>query len=206
MNPTQVDVPLDEIRALAGNAEVTHAPGFTTDGTGDAAALRAEAVALAAAAETAVVFLGLAAHQESEGFDREDIELPREQLELLAEVVRVQPRTAVVLSHGGVLRLAPVAAAPALLDGALLGQAHAAALSPTYCSAGSTRPAASPRPSRSGSRTPPPTWTSRASTATSPTARVCSSATAGTTPGTSRSPSRSATGSPTPSSPTATWS
>ncbi|MFJ3530889.1 beta-glucosidase [Streptomyces sp. NPDC090132] len=128
VNPTQVDVPLDEIRALAGNAEVTHAPGFTTDGTGDAAALRAEAVALAAAAETAVVFLGLAAHQESEGFDREDIELPREQLELLAEVVRVQPRTAVVLSHGGVLRLAPVTAAPALLDGALLGQAAGGAL------------------------------------------------------------------------------
>ncbi|RKE05156.1 glycoside hydrolase family 3 C-terminal domain-containing protein [Streptomyces sp. TLI_171] len=128
VNPTRLDIPLEEIRALAGGAEVTHAPGFTTDHTGDAAALRAEAVALAAAAETAVVFLGLAAHQESEGFDREHIELPAEQLELLAEVVRAQPRTAVVLSHGGVLRLAPATAAPALLDGALLGQAAGGAL------------------------------------------------------------------------------
>ncbi|WP_282203749.1 glycoside hydrolase family 3 C-terminal domain-containing protein [Kitasatospora fiedleri] len=128
VNPTRLDVPLAEIRALAGAAEVVHAPGFTTDGTGDAAALRAEAVAVAAAADTAVLFLGLAAHQESEGFDREHIELPAEQLELLAEVVRVQPRTAVVLSHGGVLRLAPVTAAPALLDGALLGQAAGGAL------------------------------------------------------------------------------
>ncbi|MEV5681293.1 glycoside hydrolase family 3 C-terminal domain-containing protein [Streptomyces sp. NPDC052179] len=130
VNPTRVDVPLDEIRALAGDkAHVTYAAGFTTDGSGDAEELRAEAALAAATAGTALVFLGLAAHQESEGFDREGIELPYEQLELLAGVVRVQPRTVVVLSHGGVLRLAPVAdLAPAVLDGALLGQAGGGAL------------------------------------------------------------------------------
>ncbi|MFJ9173763.1 glycoside hydrolase family 3 C-terminal domain-containing protein [Streptomyces sp. NPDC102360] len=129
VNPTRVDIPLDEIRACAGNAEVTFAAGFTTDGAGDEETLRGEAVAVAAAADTAVVFLGLGAHQESEGFDRDHIELPPEQLRLLADVVRAQPRTVVVLSHGGVLRLAPVAdLAPALLDGALLGQAGGGAL------------------------------------------------------------------------------
>ncbi|MEV6162246.1 glycoside hydrolase family 3 C-terminal domain-containing protein [Streptomyces sp. NPDC052052] len=129
VNPTRVDIPLDEIRALAGSADVTFAPGFTTDGTGDEAALRDEAVRAAAAADTAVLFLGLAAHQESEGFDRDHIELPADQLKLLDAVVRAQPRTVVVLSHGGVLRLAPVAAhAPAVLDGALLGQAGGGAL------------------------------------------------------------------------------
>ncbi|MYQ33909.1 glycoside hydrolase family 3 N-terminal domain-containing protein [Streptomyces sp. SID4956] len=129
VNPTRVDVPLDEIRSLCRSGDVTFAPGFTTDGTGDARALRDEAVRAAGAADTTVVFLGLAAHQESEGFDRDHIELPAEQLELLADVVRVQPRTVVVLSHGGVLRLAPVAAiAPAVLDGALLGQAAGGAL------------------------------------------------------------------------------
>ncbi|OIJ65312.1 glycoside hydrolase family 3 C-terminal domain-containing protein [Streptomyces mangrovisoli] len=130
VNPTRVEIPLDEIRALAGDGtSVAYAAGFTTDGSGDEAALRDEAVQAAAAADTAVVFLGLAAHQESEGFDREHIELPAEQVELLAAVVRAQPRTAVVLSHGGVLRLATVAElAPALLDGALLGQAAGGAL------------------------------------------------------------------------------
>ncbi|WP_235215430.1 glycoside hydrolase family 3 C-terminal domain-containing protein [Phaeacidiphilus oryzae] len=136
VNPLSVDVPLDEIRAQAGggDAAVVYAPGFSTEGGTDtdddtAAALRAEAVRAAAAADAAVLFLGLAADQESEGFDREDIELPSEQLELLTEVVRVQPRTAVVLAHGAVLRLAPVAAAaPAILDGALLGQAGGGAL------------------------------------------------------------------------------
>ncbi|WP_029112082.1 glycoside hydrolase family 3 C-terminal domain-containing protein [Mycobacterium sp. URHB0044] len=127
VNPTRVDVPLDEIRRAAKS--VTYSPGFTTDGSGDADELRRDAVAAARAADTAVVFLGLAADQESEGFDRTHIELPAEQLELLNDVVAAQPRTVVVLSHGGVVRLAPVTdVAPAILDGALLGQAGGGAI------------------------------------------------------------------------------
>ncbi|MFD3685383.1 glycoside hydrolase family 3 C-terminal domain-containing protein [Nocardiopsis sp. NPDC058631] len=128
VTPTRVDVPLEEIRVLAGPGTVTFAHGYTAE-EGDGAGLREQAVQDAGSADAAVVFLGLAEHQESEGFDREHIELPAEQLELLAAVVRAQPRTVVVLSHGGVLRLAPVAElAPAILDGALLGQAGGGAI------------------------------------------------------------------------------
>lgn len=128
VNATRLDNPLAEIRDRAAGGPVTFARGFTTDGTPDDE-LRAEAVAVARAAEVAVVFLGLAAGQESEGFDRDDIELPVDQLRLLTEITRVQPNTVVVLSHGGVLSLAPVAAvAPAVLDGALLGQGGGSAL------------------------------------------------------------------------------
>jgi len=127
VRPTRVDVPLEEIRGYAPGA--TYTPGFTTDGSGDASRLRADAVAAAAAADVAVLFLGLATRQESEGFDRDHIELPAEQAEVLTAVLAAQPRTVVVLSHGGVLRLAPVAAlAPAILDGALLGQGAGKAL------------------------------------------------------------------------------
>jgi len=129
VTPTRLDVPLDELRAAAPEAEISFAAGFTVDGTGARPELEAEAVQIAAAADVAVVFLGLDAAQESEGFDREDIELPAEQLALLEAVVTAQPRTVVVLSHGGVLRLAPVAAlAPAILDGGLLGQAGGGAI------------------------------------------------------------------------------
>ena len=125
--PTRLDVPLEEIRALAGSGTVTFSHGYTEEG--DGAGLREQAVRDAESADAAVVFLGLAEHQESEGFDREHIELPSEQLDLLAAVARAQPRTVVVLSHGGVLRLAPVAElAPAILDGALLGQAGGGAI------------------------------------------------------------------------------
>ncbi|GAA1928319.1 glycoside hydrolase family 3 C-terminal domain-containing protein [Microbacterium aoyamense] len=129
VNPTRVDVPLDEIRAAAGDASVTFAQGFTVDGSGAQSALVSEAVDAAAAADAAIVFLGLDARQESEGFDREHIDLPVEQIELLVAVGSVQPNVVVVLSHGGVLDLRDVAAhAPAILDGNLLGQAGGGAI------------------------------------------------------------------------------
>jgi len=129
INPTRVDVTLDEICRLAGDAEVTFASGFSLTPQADPVALREEAVRVAADADVAVVFLGLAISQEAEGADRTDIELPTEQIELLRAVVAAQPATVVVLSHGGVLRLAPVAdLAPAILDAALLGQAGGGAV------------------------------------------------------------------------------
>jgi beta-glucosidase len=119
VNPTRLDIPLDEIGRLAGDHAVSYCPG--TDTTAAAAA--------AESAETAIVFLGLTAEEESEGYDREHIDLPATQLDLLRAVVDVQPRTVVVLSHGGVVRLDAVAdLAPAVLDGALLGQAGGGAL------------------------------------------------------------------------------
>ena len=129
VTPTRVDVPLEEIRAAAPDAEIRFAPGFTTEGSGAQAALVAEAVEVAASADVAVVFLGLDAWQESEGFDRENLDLPAEQLQLLEAVVGAQPNTVVVLSHGGVLDLSEVAArAAAILDGNLLGQAGGGAI------------------------------------------------------------------------------
>ncbi|MCZ2816334.1 glycoside hydrolase family 3 C-terminal domain-containing protein [Modestobacter sp. VKM Ac-2984] len=128
VTPTQVDVPVEQLRDRH-TGDVSFVRGFTTDGSGDADALRAEAVAAAGAAQVAVVFVGLAARQESEGFDRVHIELPADQVHLVREVAAVQPRTVLVLSHGGVVRLAPVAdVVPAMLDGALLGQGAGAAL------------------------------------------------------------------------------
>ncbi|KHL04625.1 beta-glucosidase [Sinomonas humi] len=129
VNPHRVDSPLEQIRAAAPTAEIVHAAGFTTGGSGDTHALQAGAVDAARGADVAVVFLGLADSDESEGFDREDIELPAEQLALVEAVAAVQPRTVVVLSAGGVVRLAPVdAVVPAILGGALLGQAGGGAV------------------------------------------------------------------------------
>ncbi|KHO26056.1 beta-glucosidase [Mycolicibacterium setense] len=119
VNPTRLDVPLDEIRRFAGDHPVSYSPGTDV----------AAAVATAESADAAIVFLGLTAEEESEGYDREHIDLPAPQLDLLRAVVAAQPRTVVVLSHGGVVRLDAVAGlAPALLDGALLGQAGGGAL------------------------------------------------------------------------------
>ncbi|MEV8274757.1 glycoside hydrolase family 3 C-terminal domain-containing protein [Microbacterium sp. NPDC077184] len=126
---TRVDVPFEEIWVAAPHAEVSFAAGFTVDGSGTQSALVAEAADAAASADVAIVFLGLDARQESEGFDRENIDLPVEQLEMLRVVTDAQPNTVVVLSHGGVLDLREVAArVPAILDGNLLGQAGGGAI------------------------------------------------------------------------------
>ncbi|MEL4319519.1 glycoside hydrolase family 3 C-terminal domain-containing protein [Leifsonia sp. YIM 134122] len=130
INPTKLDNALDEIRELAasGAGTVTFAAGYTADG-GEDAALVADAVAAAAAASVAVVFVGVPAEQESEGFDREHIELPAEQLALLDAVIEANPNTVVVLSNGGVVRLSGFAdRVPAIVEGWLLGQAGGGAV------------------------------------------------------------------------------
>ena len=128
VHATRVDAALDAVRALAGGP-VEFAPGVTLDGSGDATALRAEAVAVARAAEVTVVFAGLAESDESEGRDRTTLDLPAAQVELIRAVAEVSPRTVVVLSRGGVVTVEGWHdRVDAVLDGALLGEAGGTAL------------------------------------------------------------------------------
>ncbi|GAA1235661.1 beta-glucosidase [Microbacterium phyllosphaerae] len=133
INPTRVDGTLDELRAVAGD-DVSYAPGFAVAGGAVAASgrsdddLRDEAVAVASAADVAVVFLGLPAAEESEGFDREHIDLPADQLALLDAVIQANPTTVVVLSNGGVVALPFADRVPAIVETWLLGQAGGGAV------------------------------------------------------------------------------
>ncbi|WP_110208229.1 glycoside hydrolase family 3 C-terminal domain-containing protein [Nocardioides daejeonensis] len=115
INPTRLDSALEELRRL--HPDLT----FTGDDP-------AEASAAATAAEVAVLFLGLPAEEESEGFDRAHLDLPVEQLDLLAAVLAAQPRTVVVLSAGGVVSVPHPEQVPALVQASLLGQAGGGAV------------------------------------------------------------------------------
>ena len=127
INPTRVDTLLGGFAEHADEGAVTFAPGFTLDGSGDDQALRADAVAAASVADVVVVMLGLPVEAESEGFDREHIDLPDAQLALLDAVLEANPRTVVVLSNGGVVALPFADRVPAILEGWLLGQAGGSA-------------------------------------------------------------------------------
>jgi len=129
VNPTRVDAALDALEAgLIGRREVVFAPGFTIESEDAEPALVAEAVAAASAADVAVVFLGLPPSYESEGYDREHMELPAQQVELLRQVAAANPNVVVVLSNGSAVTVSDwEAAAPAILEGWLLGQAGGAA-------------------------------------------------------------------------------
>ena len=115
VNPTRVDKALDALRAaLPEDVVVDFSPGYVLPGSSSTAQADAtptvdlvgDAVATAAGADAVVVFLGLPAVEESEGFDRTHLSLPADQLDLLAAVAAVHARVVVVLANGGVVTTA----------------------------------------------------------------------------------------------------
>ncbi len=124
VNPTRVEPALDALMLLA---PVEFAAGYSL--TGDDESLHAEAVALAKRSDTVLLFVGLPEGDESEGYDRSDLELPESQLTLIAEVTAANPRVVVVLTNGGVVSLEPWHdSAAAILETWLLGQAGGGAI------------------------------------------------------------------------------
>jgi beta-glucosidase len=130
VNPTRLDNALDSIIDLvADRREVLYARGFVAEDEASDAELLAGARTAASAADVAVVFLGLPASYESEGFDRTDIALPTPQRELLSELATTGRDLAVVLSNGGVVDVASWDhLAPAIMEGWLAGQAGGSAM------------------------------------------------------------------------------
>ncbi|TQM36489.1 glycoside hydrolase family 3 C-terminal domain-containing protein [Pseudonocardia cypriaca] len=138
VNPTRLDDAWTAIRELAGDRAV-FAPGFGLEDSANDEALRAEAVEAARGADVAVLFLGLPASHESEGFDRRHILLPAAQTALLAAVAEVNPRVVVVLANGSTVQVSDWAHhAAAILEGWLLGQAGGGAIADLL--AGRTNP------------------------------------------------------------------
>lgn len=124
VNATQVDQPLAELRDLlqASGGSVQYAQGYALDGS-ENPQLALEAVDVAGRVDVAVVFAGLGETQESEGFDRERLELPADQVDLIRRVAAAAERTVVVLSHGGVVTLEEWHDhVDAILDAFVLGQ------------------------------------------------------------------------------------
>ncbi|MDX6222065.1 MAG: beta-glucosidase [Frankiales bacterium] len=125
VNPTRVDVPLDELRILLPLATVDFAAGF--DGSSNAALAEAAAAA-AADADVVLLFLGLPPGEESEGFDRLHMDLPREQTDLLARLSEGDAPIVVVLSNGSAVRTDWSGNAAAIVECWLSGQATGGAV------------------------------------------------------------------------------
>ena len=131
VNPTRVDDALGALRTrLGAGVEIAFAPGFGVDDPeADNGALRAEAVEIATGADVVLLFLGLPPSFESEGFDRDHMDLPDEQVGLLEAVGAVTDRVVVVLANGGAVSTAPWQHhAGAILEGWLGGQAGGGAV------------------------------------------------------------------------------
>jgi beta-glucosidase len=75
------------------------------------------AEAKAKAADVALLFLGNTANIETEGIDRETLELPESQVRLLQAVARANPNTVVVLTSGAAVLMSPwLGSVPAVVE------------------------------------------------------------------------------------------
>lgn len=85
--------------------------------------LVAEAVAAAKDADVAVIFAGLPDAFESEGYDREHMQMPKSQNYLIEEIAKVQPNVVVVLHNGSPVEMPWLPRVKGVLEAYLGGEA-----------------------------------------------------------------------------------
>lgn len=125
IHPLKLDSAYDEMRARG--LPVTYAQGYPMDSDQPDETLIAEACQAAASAQVAVIFAGLPASYESEGFDRKHMDMPQAHNELIRRVCRAQPNTVVVLSGGAPVTMPWLDQTRALLNLYLGGEAGGSA-------------------------------------------------------------------------------
>jgi beta-glucosidase len=128
INPTQVDIPFDELQILAGEAELTYAEGYPAE---DAfvQTLIDEAVEDARNADVALLYICLPSYKESEGYDRKDLDLTGQQVALIQAVTKAQSRTVVILNNGSAVAMSKwIDGTPAVLEAWMMGQAGGGAI------------------------------------------------------------------------------
>lgn len=126
VRPTQVDTLFNALSESIDN--LVYAEGFDAKHSELDQGLIDEAIAAAKACSVAIVYAGLPGIYESEGFDREHMQLPEQHNRLIQAVVQANPRTVVVLANGAPVEMPWIDQVPAVLEGYLAGQAGGSAI------------------------------------------------------------------------------
>jgi beta-glucosidase len=124
----KVDVPLDEINKLATDANVQYAQGYDINTDEIETSLIEEAKEKAQQSEIAIIFAGLPERYESEGYDRNHMQLPPNHNRLIEEVAKVQENLIVVLSNGSPVEMPWIHSVKGVLEAYLGGQAMGSAI------------------------------------------------------------------------------
>lgn len=128
IRPTRLDNPIEEMSKLAGAAELIYAKGYDLKEEESNSSLLQEALSAASEAAVAVVFAGLPSRYESEGFDREHLRIPPNQVALIEAVAGIQKNLVVVLSNGSPVEMPWLYQAKGVLEAYLGGQAFGGAI------------------------------------------------------------------------------
>ncbi len=128
INPTKIDIPIDEIKKMLGeNVQIKYIEGYNKD-RADKKVIN-EACEVAKQVDVVILFSGLPFEHESEGFDRKTIELLESHIELIKAVANVNPKTILVLSNGSAISMHQwINDVPAVIEAYLLGQAGGGAI------------------------------------------------------------------------------
>ena len=103
VQPLVIDSPLEELQTRGFDA--SYAAGYREETDLPDEALMAEACDLARNKDVVLIYAGLPDRYESEGFDRESLAMPENQVTLIRRVASVTPNVAVVLACGSVVDL-----------------------------------------------------------------------------------------------------
>jgi beta-glucosidase len=127
VNPTRISSALDALTVAIESAggSVEFAPGYTLESGKTESALADEAAQVLSRADVAIVVVGRPPTYETEGRDRTSIDLPPDQLSLLAAIADLDVPTVVALSNGSAVSTAQWrGGVNAVVEFWLTGQAH----------------------------------------------------------------------------------
>jgi beta-glucosidase len=128
VTPHYVLSPLALLRErLGGATEVTYASGVAGDGVADEESIEA-AIKSVEGADAVILIVGTDEACESEGYDRESMELPCNQDELVRRVLSAHPRSVVVVNSGAPVSLGWADDAAAVIQSWFGGQELANAI------------------------------------------------------------------------------
>ena len=123
--PLAMDCPLDELVKLGLHVE--YAAGYREESDASDETLLDEACEVARGMDAALLYIGLPDRYESEGFDREKLNLPESHIELVRRIRAVNKNVVVLLAGGSVVDMSWEADAAAILMFYLSGQAFGGA-------------------------------------------------------------------------------
>lgn len=130
INATRLDNAYDEIVKLAGSElEISYCDGYSLESEDIDASLINGAGDVAGSSDIAVLFVGLPDSYESEGYDREHLNLPAGHTKMIEEVCKVQDNVVIVLTNGSPVSMTPWhEKVKAIVAGMLLGQGGGGAI------------------------------------------------------------------------------
>ncbi len=126
IKPTKITDAFDGL--LGKGYTLNFAPGYNKKKDEIMPAMVTDACKIAEKADIALVFIGLTEEYESEGYDREHMNLPKSHNNLVEEVLKVNENVIVVLSGGSPVTMPWLGKVKGLINGYLGGQASGDAI------------------------------------------------------------------------------